>query len=144
MRIYIYGHHIYNNSGVWINRVRLPVLLVVSSTRKMKIFPCPRSRQMICPRETDSAVQSSVSLLILFNTPSESGAYSQDSSRFPQRRPFIYITILHRVSPELIGHAIAYRWRSLPRVRRLKASSPQCSSNKGCCLYFTGHHGPIN
>ena len=33
------------------------------------------------------------------------GAYSQDSSRFPRRRPFIYLDrhIRHRVSPELIG-----------------------------------------
>ena len=29
--------------------------------------------------------------------------------------------------PSLLGHAIAYRWRSLPRVRGHKASEPQGS-----------------
>ena len=38
--------------------------------------------------------------------------------------------------PNLSGQAVvAYRWRSLPRVRRHRASSPQGSSrNNGCCL----------
>ena len=39
--------------------------------------------------------------------------------------------------PSLSGQAIAYRWRSLPRVRRHKASSPQGSSSNGCCLCIT-------
>ena len=32
--------------------------------------------------------------------------------------------------PSLSGHAIAYRWRSLPRVRRRRASKPQGSSER--------------
>ena len=32
--------------------------------------------------------------------------------------------------PSLSGHAIAYRWRSLPRVRRYRASKPQGSSER--------------
>ena len=49
---------------VSINRVRLPILHVVSSTGKM-IFLCPRcSHLRIWPRETGSAVPSRVSLLI--------------------------------------------------------------------------------
>ena len=36
--------------------------------------------------------------------------------------------------PSLSGHAVAYGWRSLPRVRRHRASSPQGSSSNGCCL----------
>ena len=36
--------------------------------------------------------------------------------------------------PSLSGHAIAYRWRSLPRVRRDRASSLQGSSSNGFCL----------
>ena len=36
--------------------------------------------------------------------------------------------------PSSSGHANAYRWRSLPRVRRHRASSPQGSSGNGCCL----------
>ena len=34
----------------------------------------------------------------------------------------------------LSGHAIAYRLRSLSRVRWHRASSPQGSSSNGCCL----------
>ena len=64
-----------------------------------------------------------------------------DDSRFRRRRPFIYTANRHRVSPELSGHAFAYRWRSLPRVRRHRASSPQGSSSNG---WFRFHHGPIN
>ena len=45
--------------------------------------------------------------------------------------------------PSLSGYAIAYRWRSLPRVHRHRASSPQGSSSNGCC-HFAGHHGQIN
>ena len=33
--------------------------------------------------------------------------------------------------PILSGRAIAYRWRSLPRVRRHRASKPQGSSERG-------------
>ena len=36
--------------------------------------------------------------------------------------------------PSLSGHAIAYPWRSLPRVRRHRASNPQGSSCSGWCL----------
>ena len=32
--------------------------------------------------------------------------------------------------PSLSGHAITYRWRSLPRVRRHRASKPQRSSER--------------
>ena len=58
---------------------------------------------------------------------------------------YSFITaIRHWVSPEFSGsHAIAYRWRSLPRVRRHGASKPQGSSERVLpCL--AGHHGPIN
>ena len=41
-----------------------------------------------------------------------------------------------RSVPSLSGHAIAYRWRSLPRVRRHRASIPQGA--------LAGHHGRIN
>ena len=50
-------------SIVRINRVRLPILLVVSSTGKI-IYPCPRASLRIWSRETGSAVPSRVSLLI--------------------------------------------------------------------------------
>ena len=63
----------------------------------------------------------------------ESGAYLRDSSRVPRRRPFIYIQLPHAIGsvPSLSGHAIiAYRWRSLPRIRRRRASTPQGRSER--------------
>ena len=43
---------------------------------------------------------------------------------------FILTAISHRVNTELSGHAIAYRWRSLTRVRRHRVSKPQGSSKR--------------
>ena len=98
-------------------------------------FPCPRSRLRIWFRETGLAVPSLVSLLILY-TNAESGAWY--SSRIPGRRPYI-LPAPHTIGsvPSLSGHAIAYRWRSLPRVRWRRASSPQGSSSNGCCPCIT-------
>ena len=45
--------------------------------------------------------------------------------------------------PNLSGHIIGNRWRSLSRVRRHRANNPQHSSSNRCCL-FRFHHGPIN
>ena len=61
-----------------------------SAERGELTFPCTRSRLRVWSPETGSAVPSRVSLLIL-HTQAESGAYSRDSSRFPSRRPFIYL-----------------------------------------------------
>ena len=105
-------------------------------------FPCPRSRLRIWFRETGLAVPSLVSLLILY-TNAESGAWY--SSRIPGRRPYIFTSTTHHriytlyiyIVPSLSGHAIAYRWRSLPRVRWHRASSPQGSSSNGCCPCIT-------
>ena len=60
----------------------------------------------------------------------ESGAYLRDSSRVPRRRPFMKPPYAFGSVPSLSGHAIAYRWRSLPRVRRHRASKPQGSSER--------------
>ena len=49
---------------------------------------------------------------------------------------FIPSTAIGSVSI-LSGYAIAYRWRSLPRVCRHRASSAQGSSSNGCCLSIT-------
>ena len=61
-----------------------------------------------------------------------SGAYLRDSSRVPRRRPFIYFNPPYAIGsvPSLSGHAIAYRWRSLPSVRRHRASKPQACSER--------------
>ena len=66
----------------------------------------------------------------LLHPQAESGAYLQDSSRVPRRRPFMKPAYAIGSVPSLSGHAIAYRWRSLPRVRRHRASKPQGSSER--------------
>ena len=60
----------------------------------------------------------------------ESGAYLRDSSRVPRRRPILKPPYAIGSVPSLPGHASAYRWRSLPRVRRHRASKPQGSSER--------------
>ena len=64
------------------------------------------------------------------HTQAESGAYLRGSSRFPRRRPCIYLKPPYAIGsvPSLSGHAIACRWRSLPRVRGHRASKPQGKS----------------
>ena len=63
------------------------------------------------------------------HTQVESGGYLRDSSRVPPRRLFIYLKPPYAIGsvPNLSSHAIAYRWRSLPRVRRHRAGKPQGS-----------------
>ena len=72
-------------------------------------------------------------------TQAESGAYLRDSSRVPRRRPFINFKLPYAIGsvPSLSGHAIAYRWRSLPRVHRHRASKPQGSSERVLPWKFT-------
>ena len=64
------------------------------------------------------------------HTQAESGAYLWGSSQVPRRRPFVKPPYAIGSVPSLLGHAIAYRWRSLPRVRRHRASKPQGSSER--------------
>ena len=64
------------------------------------------------------------------HTQAESGAYLRDSSRVPRRRPFMKPPYAIGSVPSLSGRAIAYRWRSLPRVRRHRASKSQGSSER--------------
>ena len=64
------------------------------------------------------------------HTQAESGAYLRDSSRVPRRRPLMKPPYAIGSVPSLSGHAIAYRSRSLPRVRRHRASKPQGSSER--------------
>ena len=66
------------------------------------------------------------------HTKAESGAFVRDSSRVPRRRPFIYFKPPYAIGPvpSLSGHATAYRWRALPRVRWHMASKPHGSSER--------------
>ena len=121
---------------VYINRVRLPILLVVCSTGK-KMFPCPRSRLIIWSREMSSVVPSRVSLLIL-HTQAKSSAYLRDSFLPNFAAASIYLFkhpyAIGSVPSYRVTQLIAYRWRFLPRVRRHRAGSPQGSFSSGCYL----------
>ena len=66
------------------------------------------------------------------HTQAESGAYLRDFSRVPRRRPFIYLKPPYTIGsvPSLSGHALTYRWRSLPKVRRHRASKSRGSSGR--------------
>ena len=104
----VWSSHI--NSEVWINRVRLPILLVVSWTGKMTIIS-------LSPCVPENLISRDV--LILHTQKAESGAYLRGFSRVPRRRPFIYIKQPYAIGPvpSLSGYTIAYRWRSLPLPR---------------------------
>ena len=87
---------------IWINRVRLPILHVVSSTEKI-LFPYPRSRLVIWSCETGLAVLSRVSLVISILRLNLVLTYEKS---FPSSAAApIYLfetTIRHRVNPEFV------------------------------------------
>ena len=75
-------------------------------------------------RETGSAVPSRVSLLIFLLRLNLVLAYGVP----PEFRGGVHLFVYNRHTPS--GHAVAYRWRSLLRVRRHGASKPQGSSER--------------
>ena len=102
-------------SIVWINRVRLPILLVVSYTEKMKIsLAAFAPGNFVSQDGFGNPVPRQPAHLY---TQAESGAYIRDSSRVPRRPPFTY---LNRHTPscqsrvDRVTAIAAYRWRSLP------------------------------
>ena len=92
------------------------------------IFPCPRACLRIWSRETGSAVPSRVSLLIFILSLNLVLTYEIP----PEFRGGVHMKPPYAIGSvlSLSGHAIAYRWRSLPRVRRHRASKPQGSSER--------------
>ena len=101
---------------------------MVSRTGKMNISLCAFTPENLVSRDGfDSPVPRQPAHL---HTQAGSGACLRDSSRVPRRRPFIYLKLPYAIEsvPSLSGHAAAYRWRSLPRVHRHRASKPQGSS----------------
>ena len=112
-------------SRVWINRVRLPILLVVSWTGKMNIPLSPCVPENLVSRDVfGRPVPRQPARL---HTQAESGAYLRDSSRVPRRRLFMKPPYVIRPVPSLSGHAIAYRWRSGPVL-----STCPFHTNSGC------------
>ena len=131
-----YGQNLHLSRETF-NRGRLPILLVVSLTGKayfsLSLFALENlvERDIRPPRPASARSFFTQSESSIINH--QSGAYSWDSFRFPRRRPHIPSTAIGSVT-SLSGQANAYRWRSLPRVRRRRASSPQGSFCNGCCL----------
>ena len=78
---------------VWINRVRLPILLVVSRRREMNIFLSAFAPENLVSRDGFGIrpVQRQPAHL---HTQAESGSSVKDSSRVPRRHAFIY-TVNH-------------------------------------------------
>ena len=98
----MYGHTYI--ARVWINRVRLPILLVVSRREKTNISLSAFAPENLVSRDGfGSPVPPQPAYL--HTQANKSGAYLRDSSRVPRRRLFIYLktAIRHRVSPEFIG-----------------------------------------
>ena len=133
--------------GVWINRVRLPLMLARGqlNNRENWLFPCPRLRLRTWSRETGSAVPP------IPHTQAESSIINHQSSIInlvlTEFLPISAAASIYLIIPPyaiglgqsrvygVITQVSAYRWRSLPpRVRRQRARSPQSSSSNGCCL----------
>ena len=120
-------------SRVQINCVRLPILFMVSWTGENFLAPVRAwefgfARQVWLYRLLSACSFSILTLnLVLGILPEFRGGVH------------IFLPAPHTIEsvPSLSGHAIAYRWRSLPRVRWHRASSPQGSSSNGCCPCIT-------
>ena len=107
----------------------------------MNISLSPFAPEILVSRNGFSTIPSRVSLLIR-HTNAESGTYSRDSSRFPRRRPFLY---LYRHTPS--GQSRVYR------VTQSRADGVHCRESagtgpvvlkvvpNGCCL-GRSHQGP--
>ena len=117
-------------------------LLVARPSSKSSCLHIPRLDilldNFIWSREADLTVPPPVSVLIL-HIQAKSAATDEIPLDFRGGvRLFISAAIPYAIVPvpSSSGHAIAYRWRSLLRVRRHRASSPQGSSSNGCCCLF--------
>ena len=85
---------------VWINRLRLPILHVVSSIGKINISLFAFAPENLASQNGfGSPVPRHP---VHLHTQVESEAYSRDSYRFPRQRPCINHVMRHRVSPEYI------------------------------------------
>ena len=98
------------------------------------------SRLRIWSRETGAAVSRPASACS-FSTPRLNLALTHGIP--PDFRDDVHLCLpLYDIGPvpSLSGHhAIAYRWRSPPRVCRHRANSPHGSSSNGCCLCRSHH-----
>ena len=136
--IYVLSSHI---ARVWINRVRLPILLVVSRTGKINASLSPFAPEKLVSRDgfgTPVPRQP-----VHLQTQTEYGAYLRDSSRVPRWRPFIYLN----------GRTASVQ--AVYRVTQLRTDAIRCRESVGTGpvnlkvvpvtgAALAGHHGPIN
>ena len=107
-----------------------------SDKQKKKKILRPRSRLRIWSRDIDSAISHPASSASSFSTPRLNLALTHGVP--PDFCDDVYLFMPSTAIgslPSLSGHATAHRWRSLPRVRWSRASSPEDSSRKGCCPF---------
>ena len=129
MYVCMYGH---THSKVWINRVRLPILLVVSWTGKMNISLAAFAPENLVLRDGfGSPVPRQPAH---FRTQAESGACLRDSSRVPRRRPFIYLQ-LHKV----FAYYINRRGLKNKRLNLQKEPSPTSNPNFKTYIYINSN-----
>ena len=108
---------------VRINRVRLPILLVVSLTGNMFCSLSPFALENLVSRDGfDCLIPRQPAHL---HTQAKYGAYLRDASRFPRRRPFIY---LNRHTPS--------RQSRVYRATQLRTDGVHCRESAGT--------GPVN
>ena len=87
MYVCMYVCMVITYSRVWINRVRLPILLVVRWTEKMNIPLSPCVPENLVSRDGFSRPVPRQPAHL--HTQAESGTYLRDSSQVPRRRPFM-------------------------------------------------------
>ena len=121
----------------WINRGMVANLPRSQPNRKNAFFFCPRSRLRIWSHEKNLAVPARGSLLILHSrAESIIVLESRNSSRFPQRLPFIYLYPQNAIGS--VVEFIGLRNRvpmALTAAERRRVSSPQRSFSNWCCLF---------
>ena len=125
---------------VWINRVRLPILLVVSLTGKKNIFLSPFASQKLVSRYgLGSPVPHLLISILGLNLVLTHGIPPDFRCDFYL---FILTAIRHRVSPKFIGsrHCVpmAFTAESPP------AKGPEVIKVPVTGAAVAGHHGPIN
>ena len=125
MYVCMYGHHI-KQSMDQPGKVANPARGQLNRENNIPLSPCVPENLVSRDGFSRPVPRQPAHLL----TQAESGASLRDSSRVPRRRPFMKPPYAVGSVPSLSGHAIAYRWRSLPRARRHRASKPQGSSER--------------
>ena len=127
---------------VWINRVRLSILLVASWPGKINISLSAFAPESFVSRDRFGSPIPRQSAHL--HTQAESDTYLRDSSRVPRRCPFTY---LNRHTPSAQSRVY--------RVTQLRTDGVHCRESAGIgpvnlkivpneCCHFAGHHGPIN